>query len=127
MRRNGVRILLLLGGLLGFAGTAGAASLDVPLTVGDSAGVARQSEPITFGVPLPQGLVNDVARLRLYAPNATPVPAAFRVVNRWRDDHSVQWVHADFLADVPARGKAIYHLRLADQMAPSPRRPLRVD
>ena len=127
MRRNGVRILLLLGGLLGFAGTASAASLDVPLTVENSAGVARQSEPITFGVPLPQGLVNDVARLRLYAPNATPVPAAFRVVNRWRDDHSVQWVHADFLADVPARGKAIYHLRLADQMAPSPRRPLRVD
>lgn len=118
---------MFLGALLMLFGSADAVGLDVPLTVEESAGVTRQSEPVTFGVPLPPGLISDVTRLRLYAQDATTVPAAFRVVNRWRDDHSVQRVHADFLADVTARAKMVYHLRLADEPARGPKRPLRVE
>jgi beta-L-arabinofuranosidase (glycosyl hydrolase family 127)/exo-rhamnogalacturonan lyase-like protein len=118
---------LLLGVLSALAGTANAAGLEVPLTVQESTGVARQSEPVTFGVPLPQGLITDVTRLRLYTQGAKPVPAAFSVVNRWHDDRSVQWVHADFLADAPAHGKTIYYLRLSDEPAARPTAPLRVD
>jgi hypothetical protein len=35
----------------------------VPLTVEEPAGVARQLEPVTCGVPLPRGLTRDVTRL----------------------------------------------------------------
>src|SRR5262245_63543847 len=119
-------VVLFLGALAGLTSGAGAAGLDVPLTVTETAGVARQSEPITFGVPLPRGLIRDVARLRLYAPDTKPVPAAFRVVNRWWDDGSVQWVHADFQADVAARGKTVYRLALSDEPPRSPAGALRV-
>ncbi len=58
---------------LALASTVGAATLDVPLTVEEPAGVARQAEPLTFGVPLPRGLIRDVARLRLVDPDGRAV------------------------------------------------------
>src|SRR5262245_57839194 len=91
MWRDSSLVVLFLGALAGLTSSASAAGLDVPLTITETAGVARQSEPITFGVPVPQGLVRGVERLRLLSPDAKPVPAAFRVVNRWWDDGSVQW------------------------------------
>ncbi len=106
-------------------------ALDVPLTLEETAGAARRAEPVTFGVPLPRGLAYDTSRLRLYNPDGRAVPAAFRVVNRWWDDaarqvQSIQWVHGDFLADAPARGRAVYHLRLADEAPPAPPAALQV-
>jgi len=110
---------------------AAAPVLDLPLTVEESAGLKRVAEPVTFGVPLPKGLLRDVARLRLYGPGGRPVPADFRVVNRWWDDAavqvaSIQWVHGDFFADVEAGGRAVYRLRIADEASPPPPAPLRV-
>ena len=107
-------------------------SLDVPLTVDETAGSARVAEPVTFGVPLPKGAVRDPARLLLYGPNGKPVPATFRVVNRWWDDAatqlpSIQWVHADFFAEVAAGGRSVYRLRLSDVPSPIPSTPLRVE
>ncbi|MCW5978520.1 MAG: hypothetical protein KIT09_10605 [Bryobacteraceae bacterium] len=114
-------MLLVLGLLLAAAGFA----LDVPLTVEETAGIARVSEPVTFGVPLPEGLVREISRLRLYGPGGKLVPADFRVVNRWWNDAavqvaSIQWVHCDFFADVAARGRAVYRLRLSDEPPPPP-------
>lgn len=109
-----------------------AQSLDVPLTVEEAAGRARRTEPVTFGIPLPKGLVRDPARLVLHGPDGKPVPAAFRVVNRWWDDAatqvpSIQWVHADFFADVAAGGRAVYRLKLSDAPSPAPPGTLRVE
>ena len=103
-----------------------AQTLDVPLTVEERSGIARRAEPVTFGVPLPKGLLHDTARLRLYGPDGEPVPAAFRVVNRWWDEASsetpsIQWVHGDFFADAPTHGRTVYHLRLSDE---APRAPV---
>jgi len=120
-------VLLLLAALTALTRPAFANSLDVPLTVEEPIGVARQLEPVTFGVPLPRGLTRDVTRLRLYGPEGHAVPAAFRIVNRWLEDGSVQWVHGDFLADVAARGKTVYRLRVSDEPMPRPRHPIRVD
>ena len=72
MWRDFSLVVLLLGALAGLTRSAGAAGLDVPLTVEETIGVARQSEPITFGVPLPRGLIRDVARLRLFSPDVRP-------------------------------------------------------
>jgi len=46
-------VLLLLAALTALTGPAFANNLDVPLTVEEPIGVARQLEPVTFGVPLP--------------------------------------------------------------------------
>jgi hypothetical protein len=100
-------------------------SLDVPLTLEETAGVDRVGEPVTFGVPLPKGVLRDVARLRLYGSDGKPVPASFRAVSRWWDDaatqaQSIRWVHADFFADVPSRQRRVYHLRLSNEPQPAP-------
>ncbi|MBL8232857.1 MAG: hypothetical protein JNL98_30440 [Bryobacterales bacterium] len=107
------------------------AALDVPLTVQETAGVARVAEPVTFGVPLPKGTLSDVSRLRLHGPDGKPVAAGFQVVNRWWNDvgsqiASIQWVHCDFLATVPFGGKAVYHLRAEGADAPAPAGKLEV-
>src|SRR5687768_14286971 len=96
--------------LFAFAVSLPAQHLDVPLTVAETAGVARTAEPVTFGVPLPKGLTSDTARLRLTRRDGRVVPASFRVANRWTADQSVQWVHADFFADAEARGESMYRL-----------------
>ena len=101
-------------------------ALDVPLTVQETDGVARRGEPVTFGVPLPRGLVRDTSRLRLYDAANRAVPAAFRVVNRWPDDTSVQWIHGDFQADAGAKARALYYLRLSDDPVPAAPASLRV-
>jgi hypothetical protein len=102
------------------------AALDVPVTVDEPAGIARNAEPVTFGIPLPKGLVKDTSRLRLAGPDGKLVPAEFHVVNRWWSDGSVQWVHTDFLADVAANGKSVYHLKTSDEPAPAPKQALSV-
>src|SRR5262245_13088262 len=63
-----------------------APTLDVPLTLEETAGVDRVAEPVTFGVPVPKGVITDTARVRLYNPAGEVVPASFRVVSRWWDD-----------------------------------------
>jgi hypothetical protein len=118
-------LLTALGALLTLALPAGAQSLDVPITVEETAGARRAAEPVTFGVPLPRGLVREVARLRLFGPGGTPVPAAFRPACLWWDDAasqatSIRWVLVDFFADVEAGGRAVYRLKISDEKAPPP-------
>src|SRR5689334_4321004 len=108
-----------------------AQSLDVPITVEETAGAARVAEPVTFGVPLPKGAVRDLARLRLFTPEGKPAPAAFRVVSRWWEDaaaqvQSIRWVHVDFFADVPAAGRSVYRLRTSEEAQPAPASPVKL-
>jgi hypothetical protein len=100
-------------------------SLDIPVTVEETAGIDRVGEPVTFGVPVPRGVVSDVARLRLYSPDGKTIPASFRVASRWWDDaatqvQSIRWLHADFFADVPARQRRVYRVRLSNEPQPAP-------
>ena len=100
---------LLLAGLTLADVTLTAQSLDVPIRLEEFAGVARQGEAVTFGIPLPKGLIKDTARLRLFGSDDAPVPASFRAVNRWWDDGSIQWVHTDFFADTAAKKSVWTH------------------
>jgi hypothetical protein len=65
-------------------------------------------------------------------PQGKPVPAAFRAVNRWWADAatqvaSIQWVHGDFFADVPASGRALYRVKLAAAASTAAPASLRVE
>lgn len=122
---------VVLAGLLSPLWALEAQPLDLPITLEETAGVRRTAEPVTFGVPLPRGLLRETERLRLYSPGGAPVPAAFRVVNRWWDDAaaqnpSIRWIHVDFFAEVEPRGRAVYRLRTSDAPPPAPPAPLRL-
>jgi hypothetical protein len=106
-------ILVLLAAGLAPAGEPAApagAKLWVPLTIEERAGVARADEPVTGGVPLPEGLIEDEGKLALLGPDGKPVPAQFTAASRWWPGKSLKWVLVDFQASLPAGGKAVYRL-----------------
>ncbi|QQS44813.1 MAG: hypothetical protein IPM66_12620 [Acidobacteriota bacterium] len=91
-------------------------SLSVALRVRDA------SLPVTIGIPIAeQAGLTDISRLGVTGGNGEPVPAAFRVLARWRgqpDDQTrpVKWLLVDFS---PA-DKGIHHLRPIKNAAPRP-------
>lgn len=107
------------------------ASLDVPLTIRDVAGVDRQQDICSTGVPLPCGLLREPEGIALFHPSGKAVPAQFRVLERWRDqghvmgDLSVRWLLVTFLADVPAGGKIVYRLKAGQN--PLPAQPVKFE
>lgn len=97
------RIVLTVMVGVALAGPVGA--FDVPLTVTETAGVARTSEPVTTGVPLAKGAVKDAAALRLVDEKGGQLPAQFRALAPWPDG-SVRVVLIDTQVSVPAKGSA---------------------
>ncbi|HEX2643770.1 MAG TPA: hypothetical protein VHU81_12325, partial [Thermoanaerobaculia bacterium] len=88
----------------------------IPLTIRETAGVARSGEVVESGVALPRGLaVVDPARLAVIDAAGQPVPAEARVLARWnagRDDPGapIQWLMVAFPATVRGNGSAAYTL-----------------
>lgn len=105
--------------LLSPAGSRGAgAPLAVPLLLDESAGVARRAAPVSASVPfargqLPKGTPTWVADAAGHA-----VPSQPTVLEPWPDG-SVRWLLVDFLADVPAHGRATYTLHPGTAPAPA--------
>ncbi len=106
----------------------------IPLTVRETAGVARSGEVVRSGVPLPRSLgVRDPRALAVLGPDGKPVPAEFHVLARWnagRDDAAapIQWALVVFPATAAAHGATTYTL-VADGSAganPPPPSPLRL-
>lgn len=91
----------------------------VPLTIRDNSGVARRAWPVTTGVPLPVGAVDDPRKLRLTDAAGHEIPAQFTVLGRYRTrDNSVRWVLLDTQVDVPAKGETVVQLRNDRPAAP---------
>ncbi len=91
----------------------------VTLTMTERAGVRRQAEWITIGVPFPKGLVKSTDELYLRR-NGRTVPSEVLAVNKWWDDGTLRWVHLIFQSDCPANGKALVTLAGASA-APLPK------
>jgi hypothetical protein len=90
---------------------------DIELRVRENAGVARDGEITTSGVPLPSdsGIFSS-SEISLFDASGSPVPCQAKVTARWGgspDDASkaVKWVLLDFPASVAASGESIYYLR----------------
>ncbi len=113
--------------LLVWAALACQGALNVPLTLTDRSGVARASEPITSGVPVPRAEnITDVAALMVTDAFGNIVPAQMTVLARWGgppEDAAkpIKWVLLDFAANLGAQQSAIYYLR--DRNAPDPPSP----
>ena len=80
---------------------------EVLLKVTETLGLERTGWPVTRGVPLPKGALQDLENVGVEDAGGEVVPAQFRVLSRWTDG-SLKWVLADFQADVPAGGEAAY-------------------
>lgn len=76
----------------------------VELTVKERAGIARISEPVTMGVPLPDGLITDTASLALLDSAGNAMDCEFRRVSEWVNNASIRWLHLDFQATLPESG-----------------------
>ncbi|MBW7996545.1 MAG: hypothetical protein FVQ81_08275, partial [Candidatus Glassbacteria bacterium] len=72
----------------------------VELTVTEPSGLDRVDEPVTCGVPLPEGYAASADELILLA-GSGQLPVEIREVSRWGDG-SLSWVHLDFKISVPA-------------------------
>jgi len=112
--------------LLGCATVKGADPLTIKLTVEERLGEARVNEPVTSGVPLPKGAMEDPSAFRLLDADGHVVPAAFSVATRWWPGKSIKWLHVDFAATVPANGTKEYTLVSGDP-APPVKTPLTVE
>ena len=95
-----------------------AQALEIPLMVAETAGTGRVGNSVNSGVPLPMGVVRDVAELRLLDEQGRPVLASIEPRARWLGDESLKWVTLHFLTDLPANGKRA--LTLATAAAPMP-------
>lgn len=65
----------------------------VTLTVEEESGIDRVNEPMTMGVPLPEGKVADAALLALVDAAGKEIPCQVTEVTKWLDRKSVKWVH----------------------------------
>ncbi len=104
----------------------------IPLTVRETAGVARRGEVVRSGIPLPRSLgVRDASSLSVLDPSGHPVPADFQPLARWgggRDDAAkpIQWLLVSFPATVEAGKSAVYELATGGGPAPPPAAPVRL-
>ena len=89
------------------------APLRIPLILEEAAGIQRISEPVTVGIPFPQGAIHQPAELGLLDAEDRLVPVQTQVLDRWRDQ-SVKWVLFDFQATVAAHTTACYTIRTGD-------------
>jgi len=97
--------------MLAAAAVAAAAELNVPLMVVERDGVNRRMNPVTSGVPLPEGTFKDVSTLRLVDEKGTEVPCQIVPTVRWWRDKSVRWVLLDFQAGIPGYSMRPFFLR----------------
>ena len=78
----------------------------------------RRQEPVTAGVPLPQGFESDPGSLTLRAA-AGAVPLQTRVLDRWPDG-SIRWLLLDFFADWVSGVESTYVLALRSESSNIP-------
>ncbi len=92
-------------------------TLSVPLTINETASIARFDEPVTSGVPIPRDLqLTNLSTLCLLDANGTSIPVQFTPLARWggAPDNStapVKWLLLDFQTAVQAGGMVNYYLR----------------
>jgi hypothetical protein len=61
----------------------------------------RTSEPLTFGIPLPQGTATDPGAFGLRKLTGQHVPVQCKVLERWPRDRSIRWLLVDAQLDAP--------------------------
>jgi hypothetical protein len=85
--------------------------VDISLLLEERAGINRLHEPVTIGLPFPQGMVSDIGCLTLWDASGCQLPLQAHPLANWFNG-SVKWVLLDFQADLAANRQTTYQLRL---------------
>jgi PcRGLX-like N-terminal RIFT barrel domain/PcRGLX-like protein central beta sandwich domain len=85
--------------------------LTVSFCLEEAAGLKRVNEPVTVGLPFPQGIVSDPSCLSLWDASGCQLSLQSRPLARWFDG-SVKWLLLDFQACAEANSRTTYQLRL---------------
>lgn len=93
-----------------------ATRLSIGLTVTETEGVAR-SEPVTFGVPLPEGTLGRSEMVRLVDGSA-PIPIATRALSRWPDG-TIKWLLVTGRLSVDQKSTRQLTLEIGSDVQPS--------
>ncbi|TYT25788.1 hypothetical protein FZO89_05700 [Luteimonas viscosa] len=94
-----VRSLFLLAALALPWGTVAAQSPPTTITLTRNGDVGN-AELVNLGIPFPQGMLTDAARVRILAPDGAEVPAFVAPTLRWHwADNSIRAVRVQFQAD----------------------------
>jgi len=82
------------------------------------------AQPVTYGVPWPEGGVKHVSELSLRDEGGRALPAGFTVLNTWPDG-SVQWSLVDLALDFEPSGTRTVTIEKGQGAAPQPAHPVR--
>lgn len=97
------------------AWTAAAAEFSVPITVEEPLGEARMSEPVSAGIPLPEGQFAKDQPFALFdGDREVPLQALPLVVN---EKGTLRWVLLDFQTDLKPKEKKSFLLKAAKPSA----------
>ena len=99
------------------AGGAGVARVSFPITVRETAGVARTDEVAVQGVPFPVKCLPEGKRIRITGPDGEAVPLQTRTIARWPHG-SAKVVLLAFPATVPANGETVYTVEAGEGIEP---------
>lgn len=78
---------------------------------------AFKAQPVTYGVPWPQGMYADTREFAVHDETGRSIAAGFTVLNRWPDG-SIQWVLVDLPLDIDPSANT--HLRIGPPTSPPP-------
>ena len=93
-------------------------SLSIPLRIESPVPLGPACQPVTVGVPLPKGALNDPGSLRLADETGRALPVQTEVLARWSDG-SIRWLLVDFLLDESLAGSSSHVLRLEETGQPA--------
>src|SRR5437660_4675223 len=92
--------------ILGHRSMKANGGFSVCILLDEHEGKQRVNEPVTVGMPFPQGTVWESAGLRLWDMTGRECPVQVRPSAQWIDG-SVKWALLDFRADVEAKTQTI--------------------
>jgi len=81
----------------------------IEITTAETDGIDRVDEPVTVGVPIPEGMIKDVNSIMLFNEKQEGMALQAEPLAFW-PDKSVKWLLLDFQASVPAKSRAKYQL-----------------
>jgi hypothetical protein len=81
----------------------------IPLHLQNAADAPRVNWPVTAGVPLAQGVLQDEKHVRLRDETNRELPLQTRALSRW-EDGSIKWLLLDFQANLAPRQSVDYQL-----------------
>jgi hypothetical protein len=84
----------------------------IPLVIEELAGINRLNEPVTVGIPFPQGVLSDVGNLIIIDSTGNRIPLQAEILATWPDS-SAKWVLMDFQVSVKSRVKDELNIVLA--------------